>query len=586
MQSDFIMNLRFKIIFSFFGLSAIGSITLAYEAYRILEARLFLELRDKVGVISQLGARTIDREPLVRLIERQSEELTEKEVDRIEESSDYRTVSDQLNFIRNTQRTLIRYIYIVTPTENKEIARYLVDGDVLTLKAEANPEEEISHFNSEMEIVDFPILQEALSTGKPLVEKNYSYDEAFNVNSVSGYGPILNERGKLVALLGVDMADIEVRSALADVTNKSIIIAGIALLLSFFISILLGTMFTRGILYLDNVVRTFAEKDFTIRSQLDSNDEVGRLSRSFNFMAETIQNYNTRLEGLLAAYGKFVPHGLLKLIGKQSILDVELGNQTQKEMAILFADIRSFTILSESLTPEENFNFLNGFLSRIGPEIRAHDGIIDKYIGDAVMALFPQDPDHALDAAIAMQKRLVEYNVHRSHNNYSPIKIGIGIHFGKVMLGIIGETERMDGTVISDTVNLASRLESLTKVYNTPILVSETLLRSLKSLKPYFYRFVDKVCVVGKTQPISIYEIFNTDEETVFQLKKETNGDYMTAIKHYHAKRFHEAKEIFTAVFSKNRDDRIVALYIERIDALLEKGVPSDWNGITYYDAK
>jgi two-component system sensor histidine kinase ChiS len=165
------------------------------------------------------------------------------------------------------------------------------------------------------------------------------------------------------------------------------------------------------------------------------------------------------------AYGRFVPHEFLKFLERESIVDVQLGDQVQKEMTVLFADIRSFTSLSERMSPKENFDFLNAYLSRVSPVIRNHNGFIDKYIGDAVMALFPQTADDAVQAAIEMQKQVSLYNSYRQENGYDPIAIGIGLHSGTLMLGTVGESQRMESTVIADAVNLASRLEGLTKVY-------------------------------------------------------------------------------------------------------------------------
>ena len=163
-------------------------------------------------------------------------------------------------------------------------------------------------------------------------------------------------------------------------------------------------------------------------------------------------------------------------MNKQNILDVKLGDHALKEMTILFSDIRSFTSLSEKMTPQENFNFLNSYLKRMNPFIWNNKGFIDKYIGDCIMALFPDGEESALSAAIEMIKYLPIYNTHRCNYGYTPIKIGIGIHTGTVMLGTIGHEIFMQGTVISDDVNLASRLESLTKLFGISLIVSKEII--------------------------------------------------------------------------------------------------------------
>jgi class 3 adenylate cyclase len=147
-----------------------------------------------------------------------------------------------------------------------------------------------------------------------------------------------------------------------------------------------------------------------------------------------------------------VPKELLSLLGKDSALDVQLGDQVEKAMTVLFSDLRDFTSLSESLKPEENFNLLNSYLGQMAPIIRRNGGIIDKYIGDAIMALFPKTPFQAFEAAQTMRKKLQNYNAGRARAGYKPLEMGIGLHFGNLMLGTIGERSRMDGTVISDVV--------------------------------------------------------------------------------------------------------------------------------------
>ena len=163
------------------------------------------------------------------------------------------------------------------------------------------------------------------------------------------------------------MVDTDVRAALRNATLVTSIVIGATLLLAIVSSVLMGTLFTRGIISLDDVVRRFGKENLEVRAEVRTRDEVGRLGASFNSMAETIQEYSARLEALLSAYGRFVPHELLRLLDKGSILDVKLGDQTEKEMTVLFSDIRSFTSLSETMTPFENFNFINSYLRRMGP---------------------------------------------------------------------------------------------------------------------------------------------------------------------------------------------------------------------------
>ena len=280
-----------------------------------------------------------------------------------------------------------------------------------------------------------------------------------------------------------------------------------------------------------------------------------------------------RLAKINEAYGRFVPHEFLQFLERESIIDVQLGDQVQKEMTVLFADIRSFTSLSEKMSPKENFNFLNAYLSRVSPVIRKYHGFIDKYIGDAVMALFPQSADDAIQAAIEMQKQVSLYNVYRQEKGDELIAIGIGLHTGSLMLGTVGEPERMEGTVIADAVNLASRLEGLTKIYGVDILVSEQTLYCLDDPQKYSYRFLDRVKVKGKSQPVDVFEVYQANSEPIIHLKRQTRDEFERAVALYVEKNFAEAQKVFQEVLQRNEHDKVTRFYIERCIKALRFGV-------------
>lgn len=286
------------------------------------------------------------------------------------------------------------------------------------------------------------------------------------------------------------------------------------------------------------------------------------------------------------AYSHFVPLEFLHLLEKDSILDVKLGNHVQKDMTILFADIRSFTSLSESMTPEENFIFLNGYLRYVSPVIRRHHGFIDKYIGDAMMALFPETVDHALQAAIEMHQELAIFNRQRLQQNLKPIRIGIGLHTGLLTLGTIGEEKRMESTVISDAVNLASRIEGLTKLYGSSIIVSEQVLNQLKDLQRYEYRFLGKLRVKGKQQPVKVFEIIDSDLEDVRTVKIRLKHLFDSALNSYYERNFVQAAGKFFHILTQHKEDRAASFYIRRCEYYMKHGVPEDWDGVENIEEK
>ena len=232
------------------------------------------------------------------------------------------------------------------------------------------------------------------------------------------------------------------------------------------------------------------------------------------------------------------------------------------------------------MTPEENFKFLNAYLSRIGPKIRACNGFVNQFQGDGIMALFLGQAENAVSASIEMQKAVSEYNDYRQTKDRRPIQIGIGLHTGPLMLGIMGDRDRMDANVVSDAVNIASRMEGLTKFYGASIAVSEDTLSHLAEVGKFNHRFLGKVQVKGKQQPISVFEITDGDSREISDLKGRTKTDFEAGLNHYFAKEFAEASVCFKNVLKTNAADKTAKLYLERSAQFMVQGVPQDWEGV------
>lgn len=236
-------------------------------------------------------------------------------------------------------------------------------------------------------------------------------------------------------------------------------------------------------------------------------DEFGRLAAGFNEMAVRISKSMDDMKEITKANARFVPNEFLQFMDKKSITAIHLGDQVQKFMTVLFVDIRAFTSISESMSPRENFNFLNHYLSTMEPVIRQHHGFIDKFIGDSIMALFPGKPEDAVDAALTMRSRLIGFNRLMQQTGHPAIDTGAGIHAGNLMLGVVGGEGRMETTVISDAVNLASRLEGLTRDYQASIIISASTLELIADKEKYTCRYLDQVKVKGRQEAVDIYEL-------------------------------------------------------------------------------
>ncbi len=272
------------------------------------------------------------------------------------------------------------------------------------------------------------------------------------------------------------------------------------------------------------------------------------------------------LSNLNIACSRFVPRQFLQILNKESILDVTVGDQIRQEMSILFSDIRDFTTLSEQMTPEDNFRFINGYLSRMEPAIVENQGFIDKYIGDAIMALFEEGADDAVRAAIAMLQTLEAYNRDRQALNRTPLRIGIGINTGDLMLGTVGGQSRIDGTVIGDVVNLASRMEGLTKRYRVPLLISESTFTRLQDVSDYAVRKIDRVQVKGKSEWVSVYEVFEADAPQLRMKKLRSQVKFEAAIATFHEGSYGQAQAQFSQYLVENSADSVAQVYLERCE--------------------
>ncbi len=270
-------------------------------------------------------------------------------------------------------------------------------------------------------------------------------------------------------------------------------------------------------------------------------------------------------EQLTDAAGRFVPNQFLSVLGYESLVDVNIGDAVQQEMSVLFSDIRNFTHLSEQMAPQDNFKFINAYLSRMEPAILENSGMIDKYIGDGIMALFEASADQAVRAGISMLKRLAEYNLTRHHPGRPPIRIGIGINTGDLMLGIVGGQNRMDTTVVSDAVNLASRLEKLTKSYRVPLLITENTFYRLEDPTAYAIRLIDQVAVIGKSKKVSLFEVFEADDDEIKKQKLATKTRFESALAYYHLQNYQKAAQLLAECLIENPVDPVIQLYWRRI---------------------
>ncbi|MCB1179018.1 MAG: adenylate/guanylate cyclase domain-containing protein, partial [Leptospiraceae bacterium] len=351
------------------------------------------------------------------------------------------------------------------------------------------------------------------------------------------------------------------------------------------ISLIISKIFTKNIRKLSEGVKVIGSGNLDLKLDINTSDEIGDLAKNFNEMTDRLKEAGKFKEALLNSYSKFVPIEFLNYLEKESILEIKLGDQIEIDMAILFSDIRSFTTLSEQLSAEDTFKFINSYLAAMVPQIIQNNGFIDKYIGDAIMALF-RSPEKAIDAGIDMLEELYQYNKKREDFLEKNISIGVGIHTGKLILGIVGSDLRIQGTVISDAVNLASRLEGLTKMYGASLLVSEETLNRVPDKSKYQHRIIDRVKVKGKETAVDVVEILNGNSQRIIDLKLSTSGLMKEGLYYFREAKFEKAVSIFETIIEKDPLDKTAKIHLQRSIYYKEHGAPPDWEGISRMNEK
>ncbi len=331
-------------------------------------------------------------------------------------------------------------------------------------------------------------------------------------------------------------------------------------------------------------VRRQARRLNTMRGDLARANEG--LAHANDELERRVEERTAALASTNAAISRFVPMEFLQALGHDDVTGAKLGDASVRSLTVLFADLRDFTASCEGMTPEETFAFLNACLSRLGPHVRAEGGFVDKYIGDAIMALFPRDPSDAVRAAIAMQREL--RTLGDGAQLRGTIAVGVGIHHGRVMMGTIGEAERFEATVISDAVNLTARLESLTKQLGCSVLISGAAASALDAGLLADIRRVGTFVVKGKTRAVAVHEVFAADDDALRGAKRRSRAAFEAMLSAHEAGCLDEAFSLAQEVYDACPTDGPAAWWFARLASEVvghEDGTPRSI-GAVFLDEK
>jgi len=458
-----------------------------YKAHQAL----FKEVQDNALSIAASCAQQLDGDLVASIRERKDEG-----------NDAYKTLEAQMRRLRDANRKAGTYVsYIYTMRMSDEKAGMVVFG----VDAEEDPENK-SHvgdvykgtFGTDFKVAD-----------KYIVEDEPSKDQWGTW--ISAYAPIKDRSGKVVAMLGVDLQYQDVK----DKTTNSIIKWGVTfialtMLAAALLSFLLARHVSRPLTALHKTVEAIGSGDLKSKADVSGKDEFGDLARAVNNMAEGLR----QREVLKGSFARYVSSHVMENILKEGE-SIALSGERRK-VTVLFSDIRGFTSLSENMRPEEVVSHLNEYFERMVDIVFRNKGTLDKFIGDGIMAIFgaPQDDEHqeehAIMAALEMRRELDVLCGKWEQEGRPKINIGIGVNTGTAIVGNIGSMQYMEYTAIGDTVNLASRLEVLTKELGANILISEYTYVTVRNL--FKTERIKDISIRGRADLIAVYSVLGVRE--------------------------------------------------------------------------
>lgn len=395
-------------------------------------------------------------------------------------------------------------------------------------------------------------------------------------------GPVFDAQKQQVVGLyetGIHLRGFEARLAQMRVKILTVIAAFTGLLLLLFLGFTMWNL--TPLRRLSQKVKEMAAQKQISEVEVSTRDEVGLFGTQFNAMAQSIRDEIEKNERLRKAAYRFVPKQYLDYLGKEEITEIDLGDQVQKTMSILTMRIRNFSELSKAMNgaPKENFDFINAFIARVSNVLHENGGLINTYQGHQIVALFPDSPLSALTAAVAMRREIAAYNEGRSQKDRVPVDISIGLQSGDLMLGIIGDDHRYEGTAISEDVHVSGALERVTMQIGSSLLIPKAVLNSMDRLPDLAMRDLGRIKLPGMDEPMELCDIYETDDPELRRLKHKSKDAFENAVRMYQQSRFQDARFAFVQLLKENQRDEAARLYFYVCDEYSQRGTPEGWDG-------
>lgn len=465
-------------------------------------------------------------------------------------------VNSMQQFINKLQVTPNSIIYITN--EKNQVIAYRNPKQLLDIRGEKLTPKDLGFK------VQIPISKLDWSNQKtPISFYEYNNQQFFLVNQ-----PIFNANSEKIWHITIIVPASDVLAPLRSLSIKILFLTVFILILGVLIARFVSQKISRPIIKLSKDAQEITRLELTPKPLLKT------MIKEISYMDKSLSN----MRSSLASFQRYVPSSLVKKLVRSGKI-AKVGGEHQN-ITILFSDIKDFTKLTEATLPKHLMNYLSEYFQLMTDAVLIHQGILDKYIGDAIMALWNTplpDKDHILHAcqtAVSMIEKVTQFNVRNQSVEFPELIVRIGIHSGEAIVGNVGSEERLNFTALGDSVNLTSRLEATNKTYNTQIIVSQTIFEEAQSHFPF--RLLDEVAVRGKRESTTIYELITARD---LQNLKQHVQEFKHAFGNYQKGNWNESIKLFTTLTPAYPGDQLAALYIKRCLLLIKKPPPV-WDGI------
>ena len=558
MKNRRIISLRAKFAALFFLFAVVIMCSVSIVTYRSYRNAMMERYAKEAVTIAKLAASYLDGDEMVRY------SITRKK------DAEYERLAKILDNIKEESGVL--YLYVVKPV-SEDSTVYLFDA---SSKNETNY---IASLGDRGDWDDnFKLAKEAMKTGEPNRELEPTKTQLGSL--ASAYVPIKDHTGTPVAVVGVDFTMGEIQTFLK-YSIKNLLFLMAAMITGCFLLLLLlvNKSIISPIRILKNGVEKMAEGDLGVQVPIHSRDEIGEISEVFNRMSFNIGSHIQEMTELNEGYYKFVPSVIFRLLGKNNIREISLGDNCSVSLEILRMQINRFEEKTRRMDAEQIFGFLNRIYQLSVPIIIDNKGVVDSYFNGGLSAIYTSGDKNALDSAISICQKLNEEKNAGRLSGFTDLELAFAVSGGEQMVGIVGHDKRLSEVTLSEQMSVIDHLRKSAWKYKARILVTGTAVSRIADFENRYHARILGLIHVSATDSLEkIYDVYDGDEESVREIKERTKNDFETGVRHFMAKRFYEARRAFVEVLKVSQGDYAAREYLFLCNQYYKREDTSDIN--------